>query len=168
MPASLVDVVREVDGVEAAEGGVGGYAQLVDLDGEPLTTTGAPFLGVSWGHEDALRPVTLDTGRAPDGLGEVAIDRGTAEDYGFTVGDHTTVLLANGTQPEVEIVGIFTFGEANNLLGARLTAFDIDVAPRCSAPRVRSTPSTSSPNPTSTLPTSPTASRRRSLRGSSR
>ena len=105
VPASLVEVVREVDGVEAAEGGVGGYAQLVDLDGEPLTTTGAPFLGVSWGHEDALRPVTLDTGRAPDGLGEVAIDRGTAEDYGFTVGDHTTVLLANGTQPEVEIVG---------------------------------------------------------------
>ena len=58
----------------------------------------------------------------------MAIDRGTAEDYGFGVGDRTTVLLADGTQPEVEIVGIFTFGEANNLLGARLTAFDVDVA----------------------------------------
>jgi putative ABC transport system permease protein len=44
------------------------------------------------------------------------------------VGDRTTVLLADGSQPEVEIVGIFTFGEANNLLGARLTAFDVDVA----------------------------------------
>ena len=30
-----------VDGVEAAEGGVGGYAQLIDLEGEPITTTGA-------------------------------------------------------------------------------------------------------------------------------
>ena len=48
-----------------------------------------------------LRPATLDEGRAPDGLGEVAIDRGTAADYGFSVGDHTTVLLADGTQPEV-------------------------------------------------------------------
>ena len=105
-----------------------GTRQLVDLEGEPLTTTGAPFIGVSWGHEDRLRPAALDEGRAPDGLGEVAIDRGTAADYGFTVGDHTTVLLANGTHPDVEIVGIFTFGEANNLLGARLTAFDVDVA----------------------------------------
>jgi putative ABC transport system permease protein len=72
--------------------------------------------------------VSLDVGRAPDGLGEVAIDRVTAKDYGFELGDRTTVLLADGTQPEIEIVGIFTFGEANNLLGARLTAFDVDVA----------------------------------------
>lgn len=128
VPAALVDAVRGVDGAQAAEGTVGGYAQLVDLQGKPLTTTGAPFLGVSWGHEEALRPATLDSGRAPKGFGEVAIDRGTAEDYGFHVGDRTTVLLANGEQPEVEIVGIFTFGEANNLLGARLTAFDLDVA----------------------------------------
>ena len=128
MPADLVDEIRQVEGVDAAEASFGGYAQLVDLEGEPLTTTGAPFIGVSWGHEDRLRPATLDEGRAPDGLGEVAIDRGTAADYGFSVGDHTTVLLADGTQPEVEIVGIFTFGEANNLLGARLTAFDVDVA----------------------------------------
>ena len=128
VPAQLVDEIRAVDGVDAAEASFGGYAQLVDLEGEPLTTTGAPFIGVSWGHEDRLRPASLDEGRAPDGLGEVAIDRGTAADYGFSVGDRTTVLLADGTQPEVEIVGIFTFGEANNLLGARLTAFDVDVA----------------------------------------
>jgi putative ABC transport system permease protein len=128
VPAALVEEVREVEGVDAAEVSFGGYAQLVDLEGEPLTTTGAPFIGVSWGHEDRLRPATLDQGRAPDGLGEVAIDRGTALDYGFAVGDRTNVLLADGTQPAVEIVGIFTFGEENNLLGARLTAFDVDVA----------------------------------------
>lgn len=128
VPAALVETVRRVDGVDAAEGAIGGYAQLTDLEGEPLTTTGAPFLGVSWGHEPRLLPVTLDQGRPPAGLGEVAIDRGTAQDYGFAPGDRTTVLLADGSQPEVEIVGIFTFGEANNLLGARLTAFDVDVA----------------------------------------
>src|SRR5688572_7552636 len=128
VPADLVEEIRAVEGVDVAEVSFGGYAQLVDLEGEPVTTTGAPFIGVSWGHEDRLRPATLDEGRAPDGLGEVAIDRGTAADYGFSVGDRTTVLLADGTQPEVEIVGIFTFGEANNLLGARLTAFDVDVA----------------------------------------
>ena len=34
VPVSLVDTVRDVDGVAAAEGAVGGYAQLVDLDGD--------------------------------------------------------------------------------------------------------------------------------------
>jgi putative ABC transport system permease protein len=130
VPESLVDDVRAVEGVAVAEGSVGGYAQLLDLDGEPLTSTGAPFIGVSWGTEESLLPATIDTGRRPVGLGEVGIDRGTAEDYGFAVGDRTRVLLADGSQPEVEIVGIFTFGEANNLLGARLTAFDVAVADR--------------------------------------
>ena len=32
------------------------------------------------------------------------------------------MLLLDGTERDVTIVGIFTFGEANNLLGARLTA----------------------------------------------
>jgi putative ABC transport system permease protein len=129
VPAELLDVVRAVEGVEVAEASVGGYAQLVDLEGEPITSTGAPFLGVSWGHEDRLRPATLDVGRAPVGPDEVVIDRGTAADFGFAVGDRTTVLLADGSQPTVEIVGLFTFGEANNLLGARVTAFDVDAAP---------------------------------------
>lgn len=128
IPADLLPLVQGVEGVAAAEATVGGYAQLVDADGEPMTTAGAPFIGVSWGHVAALRPATLDAGRGPDGRGEVAIDRGTARDAGLEVGDTTTVLLADGTRPEVEIVGIFTFGESNGLLGARLTAFDVDVA----------------------------------------
>jgi putative ABC transport system permease protein len=130
VPVSLVDQVRRIDGVQAAQPSVAGYAQLIDREGKPLKTTGAPFIGVSWGHVPALLPVTLDQGRAPDGLHEVAIDRGSAKDAGFRVGDETTVLLADGSRPKVRIVGIFTFGEANNLLGARLTAFDIDVARR--------------------------------------
>jgi putative ABC transport system permease protein len=128
IPESLLRVVQEVDGVEVAEKSVGGYAQLLDLEGEPMTTTGAPFLGVSWGRDPRLRPATLDEGREPFGFHEVAIDRGTAKDYGFEVGDRTTVILGDGSTPEVEIVGIFTFGTANNLLGARLTAFDVEVS----------------------------------------
>ena len=76
VPSELLEVVRSVDGVAAAEVTVGGYAQLVDLDGEPLTSTGAPFLGVSWGHEDQLRPATLESGRAPEGTAADGRDRG--------------------------------------------------------------------------------------------
>lgn len=124
----LLEAVREVDGVKAAGGSLGGYAQLLDEQGEPLTTQGAPFIGVAWGSEDELYPATIDDGTKPMEAGQVAIDRATAEDYDFEVGDRTHVLLADGTQPEVEIVGIFTFGETNTLLGARVTAFAEDVA----------------------------------------
>jgi putative ABC transport system permease protein len=128
VPEDLVEVVSAVDGVDTAEGVIGGYAQMLDEDDEPTTTTGAPFLGVSWGDNDDLYPVTLDEGRKPEGPAEVAIDRDTSEEYGLEVGDHSIVLLADG-QRDVEIAGVFTFGETNSLLGARLTAFDADVAP---------------------------------------
>lgn len=127
--AGLLPIVEAIEGVAAAEGQLGGYAQLLDRDGQPLKTTGAPFIGVSWGHVAELTPATMNEGRAPRGIGEIAIDRGSAEEYGFGVGDVATVLLADGSHPQMTISGIFTFGEANNLLGARLTAFDLDVAP---------------------------------------
>jgi putative ABC transport system permease protein len=127
IPDSLVPVVEAVDGVAGAQPSVSGYAQLLTPSGEAVTTTGAPLLGVSWGDVEEAIPATIDVGRPPKGPDEVLIDRGTAEDYGFEVGDRTTVLLLGGRR-EVEIVGIFTFGATNSLLGARLTAFDLSDA----------------------------------------
>src|SRR5436190_13152001 len=47
MPASVVEQVRAVPGVQDADGGVGGYAQFIGKNGKPVTTGGAPTLGVS-------------------------------------------------------------------------------------------------------------------------
>ena len=124
----LIDEVLATEGVEAAEVTVSGYAQLLDSDGLPLPTSGAPFLGVSWGVDPRNNLATLDEGRAPEASTEVAIDRSSSEDYGLGVGDRTTVILSDASNPEVEIVGIFTFGPSNNVLGARITAFDLDTA----------------------------------------
>jgi putative ABC transport system permease protein len=128
IPDDLVPVVAGVEGVAAAAGNVSGYAQVLDARGEPLTTTGAPFIGGSWADDDALNPATMDRGRPPSAADEIAIDRGSAEDADLEVGDRTTVLLVGGPR-EVEVVGIFTFGESNSLLGARLTTFSADAAP---------------------------------------
>ena len=83
-------------------GAVGGYAQLVDHDGEPIDAPRArrPSACPGADEADAAARDARPTGRAPDGRDEVVIDRGTAEDGGFTVGDRTTVLLADGAQPE--------------------------------------------------------------------
>ena len=128
IPAHLEQELVAVDGVEVAQQSVEGYAQLLDSGGEAVGSTGSPFIGVSWGSDESIGGAALVDGRAPEGPSEVAIDRGTASDYELGVGDRTTVLLADGTDPEVQVVGIFTFGSANNVLGARITAFDLATA----------------------------------------
>ncbi|HEU5082547.1 MAG TPA: FtsX-like permease family protein [Acidimicrobiales bacterium] len=129
LPAELVDVVAGVDGVQVAEGGVGGTAQPVAPDGEPITTTGAPLLGTSWGATDRLYPVTLNLGEKPDAPGEIAFDQGTFEDNGYELGDQVDVLLPDGRET-FTLVGTATFGESNSLAGAVLTMFEPGEAQR--------------------------------------
>lgn len=120
---ALVREVQAVDGVAVAGGSVVGYAQLLTVEGDPVTTTGAPLFGFNWPDDPRLTPAILDAGRAPTAAGEVAIDRGTAQDYDFAVGDRTHLLVSAGQVP-VTIVGVFGWGESNSLLGARLTGME--------------------------------------------
>ena len=46
VPAGLADQVAQVEGVAATEPLLQRYAQLVDQDGEPVSTQGAPTIGV--------------------------------------------------------------------------------------------------------------------------
>ncbi|MBL8777397.1 MAG: ABC transporter permease [Acidimicrobiales bacterium] len=120
---ALADEVEAVDGVAAADGSVVGYAQLVAPDGEPVTTTGAPLFGFNWPDDPRLSAAVIEDGRPPERAGEVAIDRGTADDYDFSVGDRTTMIVTDG-QVDVEVVGVFRWGDTNSLLGARLTGME--------------------------------------------
>lgn len=129
IPEELLETVREVDGVALAEGSVAGYAQFVDKEGEAIAPTGPPTLGVSWPENDILTAVSLREGRKPAGAGEVAMDAGTAAQHEFRVGDTVRILFL-GPPEEFEIVGIFGFGEADNLGGATLAAFDTATAQR--------------------------------------
>src|SRR4028118_1784155 len=64
--AGLVEQIRAVDGVAAAEGHVqteGVY--VLDRDGEVLDTGGAPGVGVSWSAERGPSPPRPGAGRAP-------------------------------------------------------------------------------------------------------
>src|SRR6185503_15098485 len=48
VPASLVDVVRHVDGVARAEPQWQGYAQLIGADGKAVGGNGPPTIGGNW------------------------------------------------------------------------------------------------------------------------
>jgi len=128
MPASLLDKVKAVDGVKVAEGSVTGFAQFIGKDGKPVTTGGAPTLGVSIGSASEFTAgSTIRSGRRPSGPNEVVVDAKTAEDAGFRVGDRVKVLL-QGPAQTFTISGIIGFGEADNLGGATLAGFDLPTA----------------------------------------
>jgi putative ABC transport system permease protein len=127
VPTELLATIRGVDGVRAAEGGLTGYAQLVDKKGKAISTGGAPTFGVSWTDDASLNPLRLRQGRAPKASGEIVVDAHTAQSHELHVGDQVTVLL-EGPPMKATIVGIAGFGEADNLGGATLVAFDPQTA----------------------------------------
>ncbi len=129
VPASVLETVRGVPGVAAAEGTVGGYAQFVDKAGKAVTTTGAPTLGFNWTKTPDLSPLRLRSGREPQRPGEVMVDAVTAKKHRFAIGDKVKVLF-RGPAEEFTVVGTTGFGEADNLAGATLAIFDLDTAQR--------------------------------------
>ena len=127
VPASVVDTIREVDGVDAVQGFVDGEGVYVlQKDGEVLGTGGAPGVGLSWDEVQSLSSNTLTSGRAPEREGEIALDEDAVERSGYAVGD-TVPVLTPGPRIEAELVGVFRFGEGGSA-GATLTAFDLATA----------------------------------------
>ncbi len=122
--AGLVDQVRAVDGVAAAEGSIQGYAQLVDKQGDKIgnPNNGPPTFGGNWPTVEELNPFRLAEGRPPEADDEVVIDRASAKNNDLVVGDRIQVLVQAGA-PEVEIVGIARFGTADSPGGATYTLF---------------------------------------------
>jgi putative ABC transport system permease protein len=127
IPESILGQVRRVPGVSIAEGTVTGYAQFVAPDGKAVTTGGAPTIGVSFDTNRQISALQLTLGTAPTTPQDIAMDRGTATKYHFTVGDHVKVLLL-GPPQTFTITGIVRFGTADNLAGATLAAFALPTA----------------------------------------
>jgi putative ABC transport system permease protein len=129
--ASLVDEVADVEGVAVASGDVWGFAQVVDKEGEPVGNPGAgpPTFGVNWPESEELNTWTLVEGRAPRGERDVVLDKGVADDAGYTVGDRATVLV-QGAPLEVTVTGIARIGGADSPGGATFTMFTTEAAQR--------------------------------------
>ncbi|MDQ4097810.1 MAG: FtsX-like permease family protein [Actinomycetota bacterium] len=129
VPETLVSTIERVDGVRAAEGSVGGFALLVNPEGEAIETGGAPTLGFNWTRTAELSPLRLREGRPPERDGEVVVDVGTAKRHDLTVGQTIRVIFRTGTG-QYTIVGLTGFGKADNLAGATIAAFDLRTAQR--------------------------------------
>ena len=125
---SLVGQVRQMPGVEVAEGGVSGFALILDKHGDPIQPGGAPTLGSSVAQDRRLAgDFSFRDGRAPDGADEVALDAASARKAGYRVGDTARIVFQNGTG-SFTVVGLVGFGKTDSLAGATLAAFDLRTA----------------------------------------
>ncbi|MFJ9648242.1 FtsX-like permease family protein [Streptomyces sp. NPDC101206] len=108
LPAATLGAVRSVPGVERAVPEL--TFQAVPLVGQPASPGGggaarppAPY-GHAWSSA-ALTPFTLAEGRAPQGRGEVVVDRELAARAGLRPGSRLTV-QATGVPEEYTVSGI--------------------------------------------------------------
>ena len=127
IPASLLDAVEKVDGVDEAAGYVQGFAPVVGRDGQ-LVGGQAPTFGGAASGLGTLSPFKIKEGRAPRGDDEIVIDAATAKNEGFALGEKIRVQASEtGTYTLVGIVG---FGSADNLAGATFVLWDTPTAQR--------------------------------------
>ena len=122
----LLPAVAKVEGVAMAAGSVGGYAQLVDDEGNAIQPGGAPTLGFNWTPEP-MNPMDLRSGRPPESDEDVLIDAATAKRYDLEVGERVQVLSAVGSRG-FTVSGIAGFGKADNLGGATAAIFSTSTA----------------------------------------
>ncbi len=127
IPESILPSILHVPGVEVAAGSVQGIVQFVSHDGKPISTGGAPTIGLSFDSDQRISELRLTAGHAPTTSDQVAMDVGTAQKNDFAVGQRVTILTQGPTRT-FTISGLVRFGTADNLAGATLAAFDLPTA----------------------------------------
>jgi putative ABC transport system permease protein len=130
VPASLIATVRKLPDVETAAGSVGddSATKIIDKQGKPITTSGAPTFGLGIDYsQPRFNPLRLVSGRWPKAANEVVIDRGTAGDQGFKVGDTVKIATLKPVRP-FKLVGIAQYGSVGSIGSATFAAFTIPTA----------------------------------------
>ena len=128
IPASVASQVAAVDGVAVTAPLVEGRVQIVGADGERIGGNGPPTRGSSWVTQTSLNPWRVVDGRAPEGPGEVVIDRASADAGNLRVGRTATLLVPRPV--EAKVVGIAEFGSSDSMAGTTFAAFTTEEAQR--------------------------------------
>jgi putative ABC transport system permease protein len=123
VPAELVDTVAAVPGVADADGMLQRNAQIVDTNGDAITTGGAPMFGASWDSSDPDNTIRLLDGEPPSGPDQVAIDGNTADHNDINIGDRVDVITATGPH-SFTLSGTVGLGNSDGFGGATFALWD--------------------------------------------
>ena len=130
VPDSMVPLVRSAPGVADAQGSVNGLALVVGKDGKAVEGQ-APTLGVSWGPIPRFaKSFNLERGARPTLPTQVALDETTASKAKVDVGDTVRIVFLTVPPEQFTVSAVFRFGDAGNLAGATLAAFEPATAHR--------------------------------------
>ncbi|MYU24914.1 FtsX-like permease family protein [Streptomyces sp. SID8352] len=126
LPASLLERVRSVEGVESVEGAVVSMdVTVVNGDNKDVgPSSGAPTIAGNWSR-GALRSMEIESGHEPRGPGEVLVDADTADKHGLEIGDELRTIAQTGDFT-ARIVGVAAFKVTNP--GAAVVYFDTATA----------------------------------------
>ena len=102
---SLIERVSAVEGVALAEGAFDGSAGIVK-DGEYLGSTGGAPSFLTAITSNAENTAQITSGGFPEGSGQIAVDKKTADDNDIAVGQRVQVATTKGLA-DVTVAGVF-------------------------------------------------------------
>lgn len=120
---------QRITSAAGVEGSAGILSAPVAFQQPNGKVVGDGATGRLWITDDELNPVDVAEGRAPEQEGEIALDRGLADELGYAVGEQVTVLSQAGKFPAT-VVGTTRFGDDDAIDGGGTvsipgpTAFD--------------------------------------------
>jgi putative ABC transport system permease protein len=129
--ARVLDQVRAVRGVKAAEAQEVGVAVVVGKNGKLLDSNperGVP-MALAWQNTPALNPMELVSGRAPQGPHDIVVDQRSFAKGRFHLGESVGVVGPTGAHA-YHLVGVVTYAGSGSPAGTQVVAFSAETAPR--------------------------------------
>jgi len=123
VPASVLSQVRAAGGVIAAAGRLVGQAPVIGSDGKVVRNGELPGVGINVAGDPALRGFTVASGHLPDAADQVAVDKSTAGDEHFRLGQTVKVVDHTGRVRAFRLVGTIDLGVDREFGNSTVTAF---------------------------------------------
>lgn len=107
VPLPVLERVRDIPGVAAANGEIFGPVRVTDGEGQPVSPAGRRTLLLGIAADEALRDVAFVDGRMPAGPAEIAVDHVTAREKGLAIGDRLVLPSTSaGSTREFTVSGV--------------------------------------------------------------
>ncbi|MEY3365698.1 MAG: hypothetical protein RIS71_435, partial [Actinomycetota bacterium] len=122
-PITALETVLAVDGVDDATGDIQAFARIIAKDGTPMGSENGPptFGGIA--TESLAGLWTIEEGRLPVGPTEMVMDKATAKNAVYAIGDRVRVTAQSGSRT-FTLVGIANYGDVSSPGGATFALFD--------------------------------------------
>lgn len=123
LPPSALTTVAGTPGVAAAAGRLVGEAPLIGSDGKVIRSGEQSGVGINVAADPALRGFTVASGQLPRTAGQVAVDKATAADEHFRLGQTVRVVDHTGQVRSFTLTGTIDLGVNHEFANDTVAAF---------------------------------------------